>query len=167
MRMLAIFMVLLAAGCGPAEPSPQEKEARDLRDIAMVEAAQKIDPPREPVTPEEILPVDIEDNDLLGVGCSFTPAGQHNPVALGMVGAAYIKVDKQIERLAADKGGEQMPYGTWSKYDGKRYVLRLAKDASDGTPVGSEAVEWSGRMSLLDPYDRPVFESHGTLQCGN
>lgn len=167
MRTIAVLSLLLVAGCGAEEPSAQEKEARDLHDIAMVKAAQKIDPPRQPITPEEILPLDIEDNELFGVSCSFIPAGQRNPVALGMPDAAYIKVDQRMQRLAADKGGVQMPYGTWAKYDGKKYVLKLSKDNSDGVAVGTEVVEWSGRMSVFDPYDRSIFESHGTVQCGS
>jgi hypothetical protein len=167
MRRLSILFVLLAAGCGSDEPSAQEKEARELRDIAMVNAAQKVDPPRKPVRPEEILPPDMEENDLLGVSCSFTPTGQSNPVALGTVGTAFIKLDARIERLAADKGGEKMPYGTWAKYDGKKYVLKFAKGDGDGERSASDSTRWPGHMSLFDSYDRIIYEANGAFQCGN
>ncbi|WP_324742903.1 hypothetical protein U8326_05820 [Tsuneonella sp. CC-YZS046] len=167
MKRVALSLLLLTGACGGERPNAQEKEAQDLRDIAMVEAAQKIDPPREPVTPEEITDPDFEDRDLMGVSCNFIPTGQRNPVAVGLPGAAFVKLNAKMERLAADKGGDQMPFGTWAKYDGKKYVLKFAKDDSDGKPLGSEATQWSGRMTLLDPYDRSIYESFGTFQCGS
>lgn len=167
MRRVASFLALLAAACAQDKPDPREQEARDLRDIAMVEAAQKVGPPREAVTPADILRADIEDNGLFGVSCSFVPAGQENPVALGMARAAYVKLDEQMRRFAADKGGPAMPFGTWAKYDGKEYTLRFEKGGGEGKTLASEASEWPGRMTLSDPYDRVVYRSGGVFRCGS
>jgi hypothetical protein len=168
MRHLVLSILFLAAACSDADGrNAQEKEAQDLRDIAMVKAAQKVDPPREPVTLEEITDPDFQDSELLGVRCSFTPSGERGPVAIGLPGAAFIKINARLERLAADKGGARMPYGTWAKYDGKKYVLKFAKDDADGKSVGADVTQWPGRMMMLDAYDRSVYQSFGSFQCSS
>lgn len=163
----AICLVLLAAACSEDIPDPRAKEASELRDIAMVEAAQKVGPPREPVTPADILPSDRDDNSLFGVSCGFVPAGQEHPVALGMASAAYVKLGEQMQRFAADKGAASMPFGTWAKYDGKKYSLRFEKIGDVGKLLTSESSEWPGRMTVSDPYDRVVYRSSGSFRCGS
>jgi hypothetical protein len=92
---------LLLAGCSD-NPSPDEQAMADERDIAMVEQANKAMPPLHMVTPEPILLPDIERYDLLGETCSYAPGTSLGARVIAREADAFMKIDGDIERFAAD-----------------------------------------------------------------
>jgi len=69
---LGVVALLLLSACGN-KLTPQEKVARDERDIAMVEKANR--GTAIPISPQPILFPDIKANDLFGIGCAFVAKG--------------------------------------------------------------------------------------------
>lgn len=164
-RSTALIALALLAACS-SEPTPEEKAAQDLRDIAAVEAVQKIKPPPQPISPEPILFPDIEKYDLFGTGCAFAPQGSMGAVMLSRDKMAWMKIDGRLVRFASDPGSAKMPLGTWSRYAGKEWALALTRREGDGEASGAESRQWQGRLIVTDPAGQTVFESAGLVQCG-
>ena len=165
MRHLWAIAGLLLAGCGE-ELSPEEQAARDERDIAQVEAANNTQPPLELVTPEPILLPDIERYDLSGAACNFAPGTSFGTRVVARENDAFMKIDGEVVRLAADPGSQELPMKSRTLYTGKDYTLRLAIDG-EGEQAGGESVNYEGTVSVRDAWGREVYEGTGLAQCGS
>ena len=160
---VAIVLALAVAACGD-ETSPEEQAQADARDVAMVEAANEAMPPLEEVTPEPILFPDIERYDLLGQACNYAPGTSLGTRVIAREADAFVKIDGEIVRLAADPGSRELPMHTRTLYNGKEYSLRLAIDGgqeieADGT------TSYEGSVTLRDAFGRVVYEGTGLAQC--
>lgn len=173
--------VLVLVGCGDGA-SPEEKAAADARDVAMVEAANDAAPPVQLVTPEPILLPEIERYDLLGEACSYAPGTSLGARVIAREADAFMKIDGEIERFAADPGSRELPMHTRSVYNSKDYSLVLAIHEADAEPTeepqpGAEdaaapetgraraAGNHEGSVTLRDAYGRVVYEGVGLAQC--
>ena len=79
---------------------------------------------------------------------------------------AFVKIDGEIVRLAADPGSRELPMHTRTLYSGKEYALRLQiveEDAGEPAPDGS--TNYEGNVQLRDAYGRLVYEGTGLAQC--
>src|SRR6478609_8455988 len=152
---------LLLAGCG-SETSPDDRAATDDRDVAMVEAANKAAPPVQLVTPEPILLPDIERYDLLGETCSYAPGTSLGARVISREADAFMKIDGDIERFAADPGSRELPMHTRSVYNSKDYslVLALREDTGDG----EQRASYEGSVTLRDAAGRVIYEGTGEAQ---
>jgi len=160
----ALILALAAAACG--QPSPEEKARADTRDIAKVEAAQKMRPPVQPIDPQPILLADIEAHALSGMGCEFALQVESDPIAVMGEEKGAIKLGGEVAILAADTGSTEFPSMTYAKYSGRGQAILLTKGPGDGEPIGNESARWPGSLTIRDPYDRVVFFAPGFLLCG-
>lgn len=160
-------LALLAACGGGEELSPAELAAKAERDVAMVRRANSAAPPVRQVTPEPILFPDIERHDMYGQSCNYAPGTSLSTRAIARAADAFVKVEGEVVRMAADPGAREMPSRTRSHYDGRGYSLRLAV-SGDGQSAGegSEAVDYQGTMTLYDSWGRVVYTGAGLVQCG-
>jgi hypothetical protein len=177
-RVLALVgTVLLLSGCGD-DLSPEEQAQADERDVAMVEEANRAMPPLQPVTPEPILLPDIERYDLLGQACSYAPGTSLGARVIAREADAFMKIEGEIERFAADRGARELPSRTRSVYHSKNYSLRLdlreaAAEAGDETEADAAvaagpspvADNYEGSITLRDAHGRIVYEGTGLAQC--
>lgn len=162
---------LLLTGCGGGD-LPEEQSVSDERDVAMVEAANKAAPPVQLVTPEPILLPDIERYDLLGETCSYAPGTSLGARVIAREADAFMKIDGEIERFAADPGSRELPMHTRSVYNSKGYSLVLAlkeggvdaEPAAEGEPE-SDRGDLEGSVTLRDAHGRVVYEGVGLAQC--
>lgn len=162
MRSALLLSLLVLAGCADGM-TDEEKKAKDEADVAFVQGLEAKDPPPEPILPQTIGYPDIERYQLFGASCAFAPGDGIGAIVIAMDDTAWLKLDGRMLRFAADNGGQKLPMGTWERYNGKEYTLRLT--AGEGAPTGSEAVNYPATLSVHDPYDQLVYAEKGTLQC--
>ena len=162
---VGVAIVLVLAGCAD-EPSPDEQAQSDARDVAMVEAANNVMPPLEQVTPEPILLPDIERFDLYGEACNYAPGTSLGTRVVSREADAFVKIEGEIHRLAADPGSRELPMRTRTLYSGKEYSLRLAIEGEGGgEPETTGIADYEGTVTLRDRYGRVVYEGTGPAQC--
>ncbi|MBT2133774.1 hypothetical protein KK137_05450 [Croceibacterium sp. LX-88] len=155
---------MLLAGCGNSS-TPEEQALKDARDVAMVEAANKAEPPLELVTPEPILLPDLERYDLYGDACNYAPGTSLGTRVVAREADAFVKIDGEVQRFAADPGSRELPLGTRTLYNGKEFSLQLEiRGEGEATPDGK--TNYEGTVTLRDPHGRPVYEGTGLAQCG-
>ena len=159
----AVAALVLLAGCNEG-PSPEEQALSDARDVAMVEEANDVTPPIEQVTPEPILLPDIERYDLYGMACNYAPGTSLGTRVVSREADAFVKIDGEVHRFAADPGSRELPMHTRTLYNGKEFSLRLAisgglEEESDGS------TSYEGSVTLRDRYGRVVYEGTGLAQC--
>ena len=165
MRLVLGFtgLALLLTACGDEAP-PDDRSAADDRDVAMVEAANKAAPPVQLVTPEPILLPDIERYDLYGMACNYAPGTSLGTRVVARESDAFVKVDGEVHRFAADPGSRELPMRTRTLYNGKEYSLRLAIDGQHETEADG-TTSYEGSVTLRDAYGRVVYEGTGLAQC--
>jgi len=163
-RCLTVAMLVLLAGCGE-EPTPEEQAAADARDVAMVEQANNVMPPLAEVTPEPILLPDIERYDLYGEACNYAPGTSLGTRVVSREADAFVKIEGEVHRLAADPGSRELPMHTRTLYSGKEYSLRLAIEDEAGAEEGDGTTSYEGSVTLRDRYGRVVYEGTGLAQC--
>lgn len=162
----AVFVLLLTAtlsGCGDSV-TPEEQAIRDARDIAMVERANASAPPVLDVSPEPIGYPELERHDLMGTACNYAPGTSLGTRVVAREVDAYVKINGEMLRLAADPGARELPAGSRSLYSGKTYSLQLAI-AGEGKPA-SNGVDYEGTVILRDAWGREVYEGTGLARCG-
>jgi hypothetical protein len=162
-KFLAVVPLLVLSACDRG-PTPEEQALSDARDVAVVEAANNVMPPLKQVTPEPILLRDIERYDLYGEACNYAPGTSLGTRVVSRESDAFVKVDGEVQRLAADPGSRELPMRTRTLYNGKKYSLRLAIDG-EGTPDGAGTTNYEGSVTLRDSYGRVVYEGTGLAQC--
>jgi len=166
MLRLTVLAALLACSACESEPTPEESAAKAERDIAMVEAANDARPPLRLVTPDPILYPDIEQHDLHGQACNYAPGTSLGTRVIAREADAYVKIDGDMVRLAADPGSRELPAGSRSLYDGREFSLLLTVEG-EGQPAPNNAAvnEYQGTMSLRDRWGRVVYDGAGLVQC--
>jgi len=160
MRVPACFVLMLLAGCGESSPTFSDEEA-----IAAVEAANNAPPPLEEVVPEAILYPDIESNDIYGASCAYAPGTSLGARAITRPLDAFMKIDDDIVRFAADPGASELPYGTRSLYTGRSYSLHL-EIAEEGEATMDQTNLYEGTITLRDAHGRIVYTGTGGVSCG-
>jgi len=161
LALLALASSMLAA-CSP-DPDSAAQKAADDRAIAQVEAAQKVKPPPRAIAPRPILFAEIQKYNLFGAGCAFAPGGSMGAVLLTRDKVAYLKLADRVVRFAADPGSAKLPLGTVSRYVGKEFAASLAGVGGPGDP---QALRFSAHLTVTDPYNQPVYDADGLVQCG-
>ncbi len=164
MRFAVCMLALACCACGE-NLTPEEQAQRDRQAVALVEQANSVEPGITEVVPETILYPDIERHDIYGASCAYAPGTSLGARVIARQADAFMKIDGEIVRFAADPGARELPYGTRSLYNGRAYSLRL-QIAGDGIQSGEEVMEYEGTISLRDEYDRVIYTGTGTAQCG-
>ena len=187
MRGGIAFAALALAACGADEPSPAEAEAEAQREIEMIREANDAEPPIRPVALEPILYPDIEKHDLFGQACAYAPGTSLGARVIARENDAFVKIDGEVVRLAADSGSRELPMRSRTLYTGREFSLRLAivgqggqqgastsAEAAAGDGIGTDPAtvlagegEYEGSVFLRDRWDRIVFEGTGTVQCSS
>lgn len=159
-----IALALLASACEP-ESAAADKAIADARDVARVEAVQNAPPPVRRFAPEPITAADIEKHKLLGAGCRFEPERGGAIVLLALREAAYMKLEGDMRVYAADSGSPALGNDIRTRYEGREAVIDLQTAGGEGTPSGTATIDWPGRLTVRDPYDRVVYGAVGTVRC--
>jgi hypothetical protein len=161
----ALLLAALLSACAD-EPTAAEKKAADDRAIAQVEAAQKIKPPRRPISPQPILFADIQQYDLFGAGCAFAPGGSMGAVLLTRPQMAFMKLADKLVRFGSDPGSASLPFDTHSRYVGREYAASLTRSEGSGEGASAGTLRFDGRLVITDAWDQVVYEADGLVQCG-
>jgi hypothetical protein len=165
-RSLLIVVGLAITGCSQ-ESDPAEQAAEDARIVEMVHAANDAPPPIEEVIPEAILYPDVEKEDLFGQSCAYAPGTSMGARVIAREADAYMKIDGEMVRFAADPGARELSSHTRSLYNGRTYSLRLEIEGEGkDDPNASESTVYEGTIWLRDRWDRNVYVGTGTVSCG-
>lgn len=164
MRIAACALLLACTACGE-DISPEEQAELNREAVALVEQANAIEPSIYAVVPEPILYPDIERHDIYGASCAYAPGTSLGARVIARQADAFMKVEGEIIRFAADPGARELPYGTRSLYNGREYSLRLQIEG-EGEQSGTEVMDYEGTVSLRDQYDRVIYSGTGITQCG-
>src|SRR5690606_35246425 len=114
--------------------------------------------------------------DMLGEACSYAPGTSLGARVIARQADAFMKIDGEIERFAADPGARELPAHTRSVYHSKNYSLRLdLHDDSGSEDSKADGVSendlsggrgnYEGSVTLRDPHGRVVYEGVGLAQC--
>ena len=164
MRTAMVISAMLVLAACDREPTPEEQAAEAARATAMVEAANNVMPPLKQVTPEPILLPDIERYDLYGQACNYAPGTSLGTRVVSREADAFVKIEGEVHRFAADPGSRELPMRTRTLYNGKEYSLRLALDGQEEAEVDG-ATDYEGSVTLRDRYGRVVYEGVGLARC--
>lgn len=162
--VLALGLAVVLPGCGEAL-TPEEQARRDERDIALVEQANEAMPPLREVTPEPLLYPDIERYDLYGEACSYAPGTSLGTRVFAREADAFVKIDGEVERFAADPGSRELPMRTRSLYNGRNFALRLTIDGESEAEGAEPGDNLEGTVQLFDKYGREIYKGTGLTQC--
>lgn len=153
MRFAFVMPLVVLASCGEAEPAVGPVQS-DAQAVSMVEDANAVIPPAVAILPEPILAADIEAQDMFGATCSYTVRTVPTPILMVRDTDAFMKLNGETIRFAADPGSRELLNSTRSLYNAREYALRLALTNGQGT------------ISLRDAWDREIFSGTGAAQCG-
>lgn len=162
--LLALACALAAAGCG-SEPTPEEREAKAARDIAMVKKAARAAPPLRQVTLEAIRYDDIEAHAMFGRSCNYAPGTGLGTRVIAREGDAFIKMNGKVRRLAADPGSPALPAMSRTLYAGREYSLRLQTGGEGRAGPDGGTMDYEGTISLRDAWGREVYRGSGLARC--
>ena len=149
--MLVSCLSTLLLACNRTASDHQAEQ--DARDVAWVEAAQKVHPPVQPLDPQPV------DRDIRGIysmaasGCEFLPRRRRGDAPIFVAGPvkAVLRVGDQPVVFAADIGSPELAAGVRQKYTARALWAELS------------AVP--GALTLHDRWDRVVYAAAGTLTC--
>ena len=158
--MVVAASVLIVGCSGEAENSEAQQRA-DAQAVAAVKAANTpspVEPELQPMTLK-----DFEKGGLVGASCAFVV--EDEILALAMTDIGALKYGDNVERFAPDAGSAEGPFDTRVKYDGREMSFRLTVS---GTQERVDAELWSQPAELIvrDGYDRVIYRSSGTAECG-
>ncbi|MGB3796989.1 MAG: hypothetical protein WA957_11870 [Alteraurantiacibacter sp.] len=160
MRLPVIILAGLAvASCGGDELNQDERAEQDRAVIEKVRNANEAAPPLIEVVPEPILYPDLEANDLFGLACSYAPGTSMGARVIAREADAYVKLDDEMLRFAADPGSRELPAGTRSLYNGREYSLRLEVYDKESGEL------FEGTVWLRDRWDRVIYQGTGAVDC--
>ena len=163
-RLALPAMLLLTTAC-EYEPSEAELESENAALADRVREANDAGPPPVDVVPETITYADMEVNDLLGLACSYAPGTSMGARVIARETDAYMKINGEMVRFAADPGSRELPAKTRTLYNGRQYSLRLAIEGAVAEGE-SEGTTYEGTMWLYDRWDRVAYTGTGTVNCG-
>jgi hypothetical protein len=164
MRPWILLALVALSACGEDEPTAQEQAEEADRSTAMVERANNTLPPLHEVTPEPIGAPEIERYDLYGAACNYAPGTSLGTRVVARESDAFLKIEGEVVRLAADAGARELPLRTRSLYNGREHVLRLRIVGGD-EPAGTGAGDYEGAVTLFDQHGRVIYEGAGLTQC--
>ncbi len=164
MRIAVCVLALACCACGETL-TREEQEQRDREAVALVEQANGVEPAVSQLVDETILYPDMERHDIYGASCAYAPGTSLGVRVIARQADAYMKINGEMIRFAADPGARELAYGTRSLYIGRDYSLRL-EIAGEGVQTGEEVMEYDGTISLRDRYDRVIYSGTGSAQCG-
>lgn len=167
MRGCWVLLLLTSAlpGCGDGQ-SEAERAERNRLAVEAVERVNNAPPPVDQIVPQPILYSDLERYELYTQTCAYAPGTSLGARAIAREADAFIKLDGEMLRFAADPGSRELPLGTRSLYDGRAYILQLSiHGEEDGSAQGLAAGRHHGTMRVLDRWDRVVYEGSGTVMC--
>ena len=156
--VLGAVISLFLTGCG-ADSSRQESSNADL-DIAMVERMNRV-PPR-PLSLDVITASDIAHFGLAAMNCTFSSANIE-PVFMGGANDGVIKVDGDLQRLAARTQSAELPGDARTVYVGPDRWAELSRLPDAGTGAGRN--RFPARLTIHDAHERIVFISDGVVHC--
>ena len=164
MRGVIYPVAFLALTACTEEPATDQQASQDSVLAEQVRAANDASPPARELTPEPILDTDSEANDLYGPACAFAPGTSMGARLIARDADAWVKLEGEMVRLAADPGSRELSGGIRSLYNGREYSLRLEM----GEPETAEAtVRPEGTMWLRDRQDRVVYTGTGAVTCSD
>ena len=164
--LLSGFAFCALSACSGEVPAG-EREAQDAAIAESVREANEAGPPLEEVVPETIALSDMEANDLLGLGCAYTPGTSMGVRVIARETDAYMMIEGELARFAADPGSRELPAKSRTLYNGREYSLRLAIDGGDGeSDDEGEGAGDEGTIWLYDRLDRLVYTGSGAVDCG-
>ena len=114
---------------------------------------------------------DIERFDLYGEACNYAPGTSLGTRVVAREADAFMKIEGEVHRFAADPGSRELPMRTRSLYSGKEYSVRLTMEPSSETEAGAAAeadagvTDYEGGVTLRDRFGRIVYEGVGLAQC--
>ncbi|MCB2065954.1 MAG: hypothetical protein KDE15_04850 [Erythrobacter sp.] len=159
----------LLAACGE-QLSESEQQAQDRAMVERVREANDAAPPLVEVVPDPILYPDLEAQDLFGLQCAYAPGTSLGARVIARETDAWVKLNGEMIRLAADQGSRELPAGTRSLYTGRDFSLRLdVEDKGDGEAEGegaNAATLLEGTVWLRDRWDRVIYQGTGAVNCG-
>lgn len=156
-RLVLLAVPAMLAGCD--EPPAGADAAARVAEIERVNEGVAI-----PVEPERILYPDIEARGLTEPACAFAPeGGGMAPVLLAMEERAVMKIGREIEEFAPDKGVQKGPAVAWTRYDGTEYAITLGLGQAE--PAEGGGTRYEATLELRDGKDRTVYRAAGLAQC--
>lgn len=165
--LLVLCAPALLTACGD-ELTAAEQAAENEAMVERVREANDIAPPLVEVVPDPLLYDDMERHDLFGMACAYAPGTSMGARVIAREVDAFVKIDGEVIRLAADPGSRELPASTRSLYNGREYSLRLdiaEKDAGEENADGG-AVFYEGTVWLRDRWDRVIYQGTGVVNCG-
>jgi hypothetical protein len=146
-----LVAILLLPACH--RETPEESAAQDARDIAFVEASQKVHPPVQRLDLEPVSGAVRKIFNLSPAGCDFRPEGHAGADAVLIAGRfkAVLRIHDDPMVLAADSGSAQLAPSAYGKYVGRTHWAELSR-APD-------------MLTIRDRWDRIVYSAQGTLDC--
>lgn len=156
---------LLLAACGN-QLSESERQAQDEALANRVREANDMAPPLAEVVPDPILYPDMEAQDLLGLQCAYAPGTSMGARVIARETDAWMKLDGEMIRLAADVGSRELPANTRSLYSGREYSLRLEVADQDEGEVDGSPGTYEGTVWLRDRWGRVIYQGSGVVNCG-
>jgi hypothetical protein len=165
-RRLLIAAGLALTACGE-QLTESELQAQNEAMTDRVREANDIAPPLVEVVPDPIGYPDMEANDLLGLQCAYAPGTSMGARVIAREADAWIKIDGELIRLAADVGSRELPAASRSLYTGREYSLRL--EIADKGEVAEGAARpdyYEGTVWLRDRWDRVIYQGTGPVNCG-
>lgn len=153
MRFAFVMPLLALAGCGDADETAGPVQ-NDAEAVAMVEDANAVIPPLVVMVPDPILAADNEAQDMFGATCSYAVGTDSAPLLMVRDTDAFMKLNGEIVRFAADPGSRELPNATHALYNGREFSLRLEISGDQGT------------ISLRDAWEREVYSGTGLFRCG-
>lgn len=158
MRIPTLCLLAIAlASCGE-EPEPAPVDIEQMNKDALG--------PPVPITPEPITFATIEQADLFGAGCNFSPTKGGDLLLIAKGEYAAFLLDGEVVKAAPDMGSDELPYAARAKYDGMANSIRLELDEASGAQSGMETVSYPGALTITDDRDRPVYSAKGYFDCG-
>jgi hypothetical protein len=112
-----------------------------------------------------ILYPDIERHEIYGASCAYTEGTSLGAKVIARHEDAFLKLDGEVIRLAADPGASELPYGSRSAYSGDVYSLHL-EIGGEGMQSGEEVMEYAGSIELRDNSGGVIYGASGAAQCG-
>lgn len=151
------------ASCGD-ELSDAERAELDRAVVERVREANGAAPPLVEVVPEPLLYPDMEAHDLFGLACSYAPGTSMGARVIAREADAFVKVEGEVIRFAADPGSRELAGKTRSLYNGREYSLRL--NIEDKEPDADNASGFlEGTVWLRDRWDRVIYQGTGAVDC--
>lgn len=151
-RCVPLLALALLSACSN-EPSPEEQARADAAAVAMVERANDVPPPLEQIDPQILTQRDVAEHTIEGARCTYMPGTNGSPRLITRSLDAFLKLDGEVIRLAADSGSMELAQGTRRQYNGRQFTVLLDIEGGEG------------EITIRDPYEREIFAASGPVIC--